>query len=59
MSTKPKIKMVDDSILREEIDHLYEITNQVLLAKWSLSIAKHILDLVVMGYESADVILER
>lgn len=58
MSTKPKIKIVDDSILREEIDNLYETTNQVLLAKWSLSIAKHILVLVGMNYESSDVILE-
>ena len=58
MSTKPKIKIVDDSILREEIDNLYETTNQVLLAKWSLSIAKHILVLVGMDYESIDVILE-
>ncbi len=58
MSTKPKIKIVDDSILREEIDNLYETTNQVLLAKWSLSIAKHILVLVGMNYESEDVILE-
>lgn len=58
MSTKPKIKIVDDSILREEIDNLYETTNQVLLAKWSLSIAKHILVLVGMNYESVDVILE-
>lgn len=58
MSTKPKIKIVDDSIIREEIDDLYETTNQIILAKWSLSMAKHILALIGIDYESVDVILE-
>jgi hypothetical protein len=49
---------LDDSIIREEIDNLYEITNQVILAKWSLSIAKHILVLIGIDYNSVDVILE-
>ncbi|MEX1308059.1 MAG: putative immunity protein, partial [Eubacteriales bacterium] len=58
MPTKPKIKIADHSRIREEIDHLYETTNQVLLAKWSLSIAKHILLIADIDYQSIDVILE-
>lgn len=58
MATKPKIKIVDDSTLREEIDELYEIANQIILAKWSLSIAKHILLLVGIDYKSVNVIVE-
>ena len=45
MPTKPKIKIEDDSELRAEIDQLYEITDQVELAKWSIKCAKHILPL--------------
>lgn len=46
MSTKAKIKIVDNDQLRAEIDGLYEKMSQVDLAKWSLAIAKHILDIV-------------
>lgn len=45
MPTKPKIKIEDDSELRAEIDRLYEITDQVELAKWSIKCARHILPL--------------
>lgn len=58
MSNKPKIKIIDDSIIRDEIYNLYEKTNQVLLAKWSLAIAKHILFLVGIDYKSVEVITE-
>lgn len=58
MTTKTKIKIVDDSVLREEIDKLYEITDQVTIAKWSLAIAKHILYTVGIDYKSIDVIQE-
>jgi len=50
MSTKPKIKIVDNNQLRAEIDELYEKTSQIDLAKWSLAIAKHILDIVGIDY---------
>ncbi|SIN90828.1 hypothetical protein SAMN05878443_0428 [Carnobacterium alterfunditum] len=50
MPTKPKIKIVDNNQLRVEIDELYEKMSQVNLAKWSLSIAKHILDIVGIDY---------
>ena len=49
MPTKPKIKIEDDSELRAEIDQLYEITEQVELAKWSIKCAKHILPLFEVG----------
>ena len=45
MPTKPKIKIADNSELRLEIDKLYELTEQIELAKWALSCAKHILPL--------------
>lgn len=57
MSTKVKIKIEDNSELRTKIDQLYERTNQVDLAKWSLSIAKHILELVEIDYLSIDEIV--
>jgi len=45
MPTKPKIKIEDNSELRAEIDRLYELTEQVELAKWSIKCAEHILPL--------------
>ena len=45
MPTKPKIKIEDNSKYRAEIDKLYEVTEQVELAKWSIKCAKHILPL--------------
>lgn len=58
MVTKVKIKIKDNSELRKEIDELYESMDQVSLAKWSLSMAKHILQVVDMDYESIDEIVE-
>lgn len=43
MPTIPKIKIVDDSDLRAEIDNIYEQTNQVSLAKWAIKCAKNVL----------------
>ena len=43
MVTKTKIKIVDNSNLRLEIDKLYEQTDQISLAKWAINCAKHIL----------------
>ena len=45
MATRTKIKIVDNSDLRAEIDNLYEQTNQIDLAKWAIKCAKHILRL--------------
>lgn len=50
MTTKAKIKIVDNPLIRKQIDSLYENTNQVLLARWSISIAKHIMLSVGMDY---------
>ena len=54
MSTKVKIKIIDNIELRATIDELYEKMNQVDLAKWSLVLAKHILDTVNIDYSSID-----
>lgn len=45
MSTQPKIKIEDNTELRRKIDNLYEQTEQLKLAKWAISCAKHILPL--------------
>lgn len=58
MPTKVKIKIVDNSQLRAEIDELYEKMSQVDLAKWSLLLAKHILGIVDIDYNSIDEIVE-
>ena len=43
MPTISKIKIVDDSDLRAEIDNIYEKTDQVSLAKWAIKCAKNVL----------------
>ena len=57
MPTKVKIKIKDNSELRMKIDELYEKTDQVDLAKWSLIMAKHILDIVDIDYNFVDEIV--
>ncbi|MCE5343353.1 MAG: hypothetical protein LLF96_07195 [Eubacteriales bacterium] len=58
MTTKVKIKIIDNSELREKIDELYEKINQVDLAKWSLRIAKHIFEIAEIDYHSIDAIVD-
>ena len=58
MTTKVKIKIKDNSELREQIDELYEEISQVDLAKWSLLMAKHILDIVDIDYNSIEEIVD-
>jgi hypothetical protein len=58
MPTKAKIKISDNSDLRDEIDKLYEKTEQVDLAKWSIIIAKHILEIAGIDYHSIDAIVD-
>lgn len=58
MPTKVKIKIKDNNELRAEIDTLYEKINQEDLLKWSLVVAKHILDIVGIEYSSIDEIVE-
>ena len=58
MATKLKINIQDNSELRKEIDEVYGNMSQVNAAKWSLSIAKHILEMVDIDYETVDEISE-
>ena len=58
MSTKVKIKIKDNIKLRKEIDALYEEMDQISLAKWSISMAKHILEIVNINYKSIDEIVD-
>lgn len=46
MPTISKIKIVDDSDLRAEIDNIYEKTDQVSLSKWAIKCAKNVLTCV-------------
>jgi len=57
MHTKVKIKIQDDIELRLKIDKLYEKTSQIDLSKWSILIAKHILNIVEIDYHSIDEIV--
>lgn len=56
MATKVKIKIVDDRVLRKEIDVLYEGMNDVSLAKWAISIARRSVDLASWDQESMKII---
>lgn len=56
--TKVKIKIQDNCELRKEIDELYENMDQISSARWSISVAKHILEIVGIDYESIDEIAE-
>ncbi|AQS53583.1 hypothetical protein BW727_101216 [Jeotgalibaca dankookensis] len=58
MPTRLKLKIIDNSELRKEIDERYEKMNQIDAAKWSLSIAKHILKVVNIDYEAVPEIKE-
>ncbi|MBK5200066.1 MAG: hypothetical protein JJE21_00850 [Spirochaetaceae bacterium] len=58
MHTKTKIKIVDNFKLRLEIDELYEKMSQIDVAKWSLIIARHILEITGVEYASIDVIVD-
>lgn len=58
MATKTKIKILDDKNMRNEIDFLYEKIDQVILAKWSLEIAKHILEIAEIEYLKIDEIVD-
>lgn len=41
-----KIKIKDDDELRAQIDSLHERMSQIVLAKWSIKIARHIIETV-------------
>lgn len=43
MATKTKIKIIDNSTLRAEIDALYEQANQICLSNWAIKCVRHIL----------------
>lgn len=43
--TVRKIRIIDDDNIRNEIDRIYEKQDQIILAKWSLEIAKHIIEI--------------
>ena len=58
MPTKVKIKIKDNSELRTEIDMIYEKMNQENLAKWSLVVAKHIMDIAKIDYMLIEEIVE-
>ena len=58
MPTNAKITIIDNTELRKEIDEIYEKMDQINIAKWSLSMAKHILEIVNIDYNSINEIKE-
>jgi hypothetical protein len=58
MTTKPKIKIVDNEKLRFEIDKIYEQSSQVIVVSWAIKIAKHILNIVRIDYRFINEIVE-
>ncbi len=52
MTTQLKIKIKDNHELRIKIDDLYTKSNQIILAKWSLIIAKRILKAASIDYKN-------
>lgn len=57
MPTDVKIKINDISRLRKKLNDLYNNADQVILAKWSAVLAKHIFDLIGYDYLDSEIIL--
>jgi hypothetical protein len=58
MATKVKIKITDDSNIRAVIDELVDSQNQVDLAKWAISCAKHVLQYAGIEFPANEIIAE-
>jgi len=55
---KTKIKITDNSAYRAKLEQYYEKVNQVDLSKWSLMVAKHILEVAGIDYRSHDALAD-
>lgn len=58
MSTRTKIKLLDDPALRNILDDLYESSTQIEICQFALQLAKHILTLVDKQYINHPMIQE-
>jgi hypothetical protein len=58
MHTKPKIKINDNDELREKLCDLFNCADQVVIAQWAILLAKHVLELCAINYESNTTIME-
>lgn len=58
MATITKIKIIDNTLLRCELDTLYDIATQVEMCKYALKLCKHILSLIEFDKCTNDVIQE-
>ena len=56
MTTRCKIKIRDNDILRSKIDTLYKKLDQRQVSQWALSIAKRIANLTHIDVEHNEVI---
>jgi hypothetical protein len=54
MGTKVKIKIMDNQEIRNAIDALNDEIDQIILAKWSIQLVKHILESMEMDKETLD-----
>lgn len=57
MPSDVKLKIDDIPRLRKKLDDLCDNANQAVLAKWSVILAKHILDFAQYDYSSDEIIL--
>jgi hypothetical protein len=53
-----KIKITDNSDLRKQLVELYLVNSQIIMAKWSLILAKHILEIAGINYENNPIVME-
>lgn len=58
MASKPKIQIVDDPELRNTIEGNTERLNQIELAKWAISVAKHVLPYLEHEFPQNEKILD-
>lgn len=58
MSTRVKIKLLDDGAMRNILDDLYESSTQIEICQYALQLAKHILILVDKQYINHPLIQE-
>ncbi|MFI3214581.1 MAG: hypothetical protein R3Y47_12020 [Lachnospiraceae bacterium] len=56
MTTFPKIKIADDTVLRKELDSLFEKATQKQIASWAIELATHILQDYAPQYLNNEII---
>ena len=58
MPVKPKIRITDNSRLREELERVYEKANSIHAATWALATAKRVLAAAGIDYHAIDELVD-